>query len=278
MAALAQVLHARTIIFPETAALALGVWVLRDPGWLRRPWHLVVLPTGCAAMGVFVNHGAFPTMVRELLILWVVLVLLTVMRSSLSPAISAGLLPIVLNIHAWLFVCSVFLATGIIWVSGRRREKTPTTTVALSFPSWWTYAGFALVGTLWIGAAGFFGVRDGVLPPLLVFLSGTMTAPPKGWGAVSRDTAVLMVAALTSSAALVVLQDPIAVAALALAATTAAMRALNTWIPPAGAVALLPLVLPMSPAIKFPIIVAILSVGIAIVGFVSHRVRGIVQA
>ncbi len=194
MAAIAQVLDVRTIIFPETAALALGVWGLREPGWLKSPWHILVLPTVCAAMGVFVNHLAFPAMERELLILWAVLVLLTLMRSSLSPAISAGLLPIVLNIHAWLFVYSVFLATAIIWVSGRRGEEIPTT-LAPSFSIWRANVGFVIVGTLWIGAAGIFGMHDVVLPPIMVFLYAAMKALPKGWGQVSRELAVLIVAA-----------------------------------------------------------------------------------
>ncbi|MCL5066516.1 MAG: hypothetical protein M1600_15820 [Firmicutes bacterium] len=84
MVAVAQIFHVRTIIFPATAAMALGVWVLCDPEWLKRPWHIVVLPTVCAALSGSLNHSDLPTMARELLILWVVVVILTVTRSFLS--------------------------------------------------------------------------------------------------------------------------------------------------------------------------------------------------
>jgi len=278
MAAVAQIFHVRTIIFPETAAMALGVWVLRDPEWLKRPWHIVVLPTVCAALSVSLNHSDLPTMARELLILWIVLVILTVTRSFLSPAISAGILPIVLNIHAWVFVYSVFVATGVIWISVRQRAVGANWPPERAFPPWRTNMVFAIVATLWIAAAGIFGIRDAVLPPIMVFLYGSMRAQPKGWGNVSREIAVLIVAALMSSWGVAVLHYPIEVAALSLTATTLAMRALKTWVPPAGAVALLPLVLPISPASKFPILVAILTLIAAAMGFLSQRWSPIVKS
>lgn len=210
MAAVAQIFHVRTIIFPETAAMALGVWVLRDPEWLKRPWHIVVLPSVCAALSVSLNHSDLPAMVRELLILWVVMVILTVTRSFLSPAISAGILPIVLNIHAWVFVYSVFVATGVIWISVRQRGVGANWPPEWAFPPWRANMVFAIVATLWIAAAGIFGIRDAVLPPIMVFLYGSMRAQPKGWGNVSREIAVLIVAALMSSWGVAVLHYPIA--------------------------------------------------------------------
>lgn len=271
MATLAQTLHVRTIIFPETAALALGVWVLRDPEWLNQPRQIVLLPTLCAALGVWMNHWTLPTMERELLILGVVLVILTVTRSSLSPAISAGMLPIVLNIQSWVFVYAVLAATGAIWIGVGRRGVRRHPRVDGTLPPWRSNAVFAIVAALWIGAAATFGIRDAVLPPLMVFLYGAMKAPPKRWGDVVREIAVLLVAAVTSSWAVAVLHHPIAVAALALTATTLAMRFLNTWVPPAGAVALLPLVLPKSPVSTYPILVAILALGASSIGLISHR-------
>lgn len=258
--------------------MALGVWVLRDPEWLKRPWHIVVLPTVCAALSVSLNHSDLPTMARELLILWIVLVILTVTRSFLSPAISAGILPIVLNIHAWVFVYSVFVATGVIWISVRQRAVGANWPPERAFPPWRTNMVFAIVATLWIAAAGIFGIRDAVLPPIMVFLYGSMRAQPKGWGNVSREIAVLIVAALMSSWGVAVLHYPIEVAALSLTATILAMRALKTWVPPAGAVALLPLVLPISPVSKFPILVAILTLIAAAMGFLSQRWSPIVKS
>lgn len=268
MVAVAQMGHVRSVIFPEASSIALAAWVLRHPGWLRKPGHLVVLPTACAAMGVFMNHLGLSVIIREVLVLWVVLSVLVVTRSSFSPAISAGILPVVLNIHSWVFVGSVGLTTGIIWVSVRGHRDDA---IRLPSPSWPAIASFAVVTTLWIVWAGVFGVRDVVLPPLMVFLYESMKSQPKSLANVSREIAVLVVAAGTAAWGTSVLAYPIEVAMLALTVATLTMLVLKTWVAPAFAVALLPLVIPMSPVSKFPLLVAMISASAAGIGLVIQR-------
>lgn len=63
------------LIFPEGGAIALGCWVNQDKRWLEKPWHIVVLPTLAAALGVGLNlmKTSFP--IREWFALSVVTLL-----------------------------------------------------------------------------------------------------------------------------------------------------------------------------------------------------------
>ena len=52
MLALASALGTHEIIFPEGAALAMGIWVVGLPGWSASRWRVAVLPPAFAAAGV----------------------------------------------------------------------------------------------------------------------------------------------------------------------------------------------------------------------------------
>lgn len=269
MAAAAQLTHNRTVIFPEAAAIALGSLALRNPRWLQVSWHLVVMPTVCAGLGVLLNHFAIGMVLRETIMLWAVLIVLTGTRSAISPAISAGVLPVVLDIHTWLFVGSVFITTALVWIVVVRSVQ-PVPKSALE-RTWRVSAAFGVASTLWILAAGSFHFHDIVLPPLMVFLYEALAAKSKTLGSVVREVSVLTLAALGAVLAERVLHGSAVVAAAALVITVAGMRALDAWIPPAAAIALLPLVIPMSPIERYPLYVAVLALGVSGIGLVAQR-------
>lgn len=105
----------------------------------------------------------------------------------------------------------------------------------------------------------------------MVFLYESMKSQPKSLANVSREIQVLVVAAGTAAWGASVLAYPIEVAMLALTVATLTMLVLKTWVAPACAVALLPLVIPMSPVSKFPLLVAMISASAAGIGLVIQR-------
>jgi len=92
------VLGNRDLLFPEGAALAFGVLSLRLPEWRRSAAVLAVLPAACAALGVALVHAAVPRWVGEIAALTGAFVLLAVLRSRLTPSISAAVFPLVFDV------------------------------------------------------------------------------------------------------------------------------------------------------------------------------------
>lgn len=95
------------VLFPELAALSHDV--LRRPHreWARQPLQLVLAPTLTAAFGLLCTRCIPYVDWSVLLIVAVSLVVIRVLRCSMSPAISAGVLPLVLHEQSW-FIRSQF--------------------------------------------------------------------------------------------------------------------------------------------------------------------------
>ena len=101
-------------LFPEGAALAFAVLTLRAPAWGGRPWTLALLPPACAALAVALTGLPLPRLAGEAVVLAVVLAALGLLRSRLSPALSAGLLPLVFGIATWGYVFDVAAVCGLV--------------------------------------------------------------------------------------------------------------------------------------------------------------------
>lgn len=126
MLVLAAALGTHAIIFPEGAALAMGIWVLRIPGWSASRWRVAVLPPLCALVGVLLARSDQPAWAAMLAATAVALLVLQACDSRLAPAVSAAVLPVVFDVRAWsypvavLVICAV-VAAGMPWF-GRRGD------------------------------------------------------------------------------------------------------------------------------------------------------------
>jgi hypothetical protein len=125
MLALAGTLGVHAIIFPEGAALVMGVWVLALPGWAASRLHVALLPALCALIGTLIARSQLPTWAAAIAAVAVALLVLQSSDSRLAPSLSAAALPIVFDVGelsyplAVLAICLV-IAAAMPWLARRR--------------------------------------------------------------------------------------------------------------------------------------------------------------
>ena len=248
MLVLASLLGTHAIIFPEGAALAMGIWVLGLQGWTASRWRVVALPPLFAAMGVLLVEAQLPRTVAEIGGVTLGLLVLAALDSRLAPALSAAVLPIVFSIDEWSYPAAVLVICVVLAALWRliRHPATRRLDDALPrrYPSgvaaiaWLVIVGWLLVGgqLLALPAAVF-------APPLFVSVLEWLGRGQLSAGDGMRRWGLLVGAAVFGSVtARFVPIGPVA-GIVAVCATLALMRLLAVPHPPALAIALIPHIL-----------------------------------
>ncbi|MCB2294853.1 hypothetical protein LGK95_15240 [Clostridium algoriphilum] len=105
----------KEIVFPEIAALAIGAWVIEKSAWGNNNFYFWLSPTIAALTGFLITK-CFPyspfLMIATAFIL--VLLQLKIIGSEVSPSLSAAILPILMHTQSWYYPLSVCLLTGVI--------------------------------------------------------------------------------------------------------------------------------------------------------------------
>lgn len=105
----------KEIIFPEISALAIGAWVMEKSTWGNKSFHFWLSPTIAALTGLvitrFLPYSPF-FMIAGAFIL--VVLQLKIIGSEVSPFFSAAILPILTHTQSWYYPLSVCILTGII--------------------------------------------------------------------------------------------------------------------------------------------------------------------
>lgn len=115
MIGVAELLHEKEIIFPEMAALTIGMWIVNKRVWRVRYWQMLLLMTLGACAGVLiVLYSPFSLVVNVAIAFSCAAVGLLFTRASLFPLISACVLPVLLKTESWVYPLSVFVMTLII--------------------------------------------------------------------------------------------------------------------------------------------------------------------
>lgn len=233
------------LLFPELAALAYGVLTNPAGPWAKAPVHLLLTPVLTAFIGTFLaRHLGFGVIPVALSVVSSILGL-ALLRSPITPAISAGLLPVVLNMHSYAYPLSVALAVALLIaahtvLNGRNSGQRP------SLPPWRhkelrIYGLFIIVLAL---AAMFSGWRLVLFPPLAVLAFDRMVLGANHlWR--GRIPVLLLAGGLNASAAALLLNllgnTPLTVAA-GVAAGILLLRLLRFHAAPVLAIGLLPFV------------------------------------
>lgn len=115
MAEVAEITHEKEIIFPEIAALALGLIVLKKTPWQVSRLMLVILMTICALFGVLVvRFSPFALIVNIALSFIFTSSCLYFSKTTIIPITSASMLPIVLNTSSFVYPISVCVLSILI--------------------------------------------------------------------------------------------------------------------------------------------------------------------
>jgi hypothetical protein len=262
------------LLFPELAALSHDVLSRPRGKWASQPGLLILTPTVTAVLGIVatrhVPYGAAAIAAIMLLSLLVIRVL----RSAIGPAISAGVLPLVLGERSWVYPAAIFadlmslVILLLLWRrfgphggSVTRREAEHSAVVdALEAPPrdrLWLPA--LLLFVLVLGAAAQMShLRFLLFPPLIVMayeIFGHAEVP--NW--MKRPALFPLVCLLTASLGTVVclgLKGSFAGVVLTMIGAIAILRLFQVHMPPALAVGLLPFVMD-APDYRYPLSVAL---------------------
>jgi len=258
--AAANCLSLAVIIFPELGALASDV-MLRPAGkWAKEPWKLIATPVVTAALGIAIGRY-FPFSAGTILFAMTLCIgVVFALRSKVAPAISAGILPIVLGVKSWLYpvsvLCSLILLTVllIVWKQtpyGKAlipiRGKDDRAVDILESPPHakaWFPALFLFVAVMGT-AAQLTTWRFLLFPPLIVMayeMLGHPTTCPWAKQPYPFPVVCTLAAAFGVVCVKVLGVTPIA-ASVSLVVTYGVMRTCRLRMPPALAVGLIPLVI-----------------------------------
>jgi hypothetical protein len=248
MLVVASLLGTHAIIFPEGAALAMGIWVLGLQGWTASRWRVIALPPLFAAAGVLLLQAQLPRTVAEIAGVTIGLLALAALDSRLAPALSAAVLPIVFSIDEWSYPAAVLVICLVLAALWRLVHHPATRRLDDVLPRrypWGVAAVAWVVIVAWVLVGGQLLALPAAVcaPPLFVSVLEWLGRGELSAGDGMRRWGLLVGAAVFGSfAARLIAIEPVA-GVVAVCATLALMRLLATAHPPALAIALIPLIL-----------------------------------
>ena len=270
------------IIFPEITAIAVGAFLAPRLAWRTDRARMLVTVTLCAVLGVLlVRFVPLPVWGRLTLAYGLAQVVFLLSGTRFAPMISAIALPVLLGTESWVYPAAAFLLTGLIllchWGLERLglREELRFSPVRPTAEDW-RAAGLRLAlaaPVIWAALA--LDCRFAVAPPLLVafteFSSPTAAARKRPF----RAGAAIVLCALAGTASRLLIQGALGLPLiLAAAAMIAILRFLGMYVPPAGALAILPMLLPAERLPRYPLQIALgtaLFLALALVLFRAPR-------
>ena len=265
------------VLFPELGALSHDVLTRPRGRWGNAPLLVAITPVLTAVVGILVTRSLPYGYLSVLLTVGGAIAVILALRSPVAPAISAGLLPLVLGVKSWWYPPAIALGTvllAMLSVAWKNYCFTRAATVPAQSPAQRedrlddavettprSY-GWLLVLMGFVAVTVFFvkltGLRFVLFPPLVVIgfemLGHTATCP---W--VGKPLRLPLACFLTAFGGFLLWKflgvTPIT-AACSMAWGIAVLRACDLHVPPALAVALLPLVMD-KPTLAYPFAVGI---------------------
>lgn len=257
IAAAARLTGFDLLMFPELGALSNDIAKRPHGTWATAPLMLVITPLMTAVAGLWItNHLAFGV-VSVLLDVVVAMGMIELIQSPIAPGISAGLLPLILQVHSWWYPSAITVGTAalaIISIVHRRFRPLPAITTArdevdddlekaAAKPAWLLPFLLVLAGLAFL--ATWSGLHFLIYPPLVV-IGFEMFAHPLVCPWADRPWHLPLactLAALIGVCLVNLLGAGVLAAMLSMVAGVTVLRALDLRAPPVLAVGLLPMVL-----------------------------------
>jgi hypothetical protein len=294
IAGIAAATGAFYIMFPELGALSHDVLTRPRGTWANAPVLLAITPVITGAVGVIFTRLMPYGYLSVLLTVGGAITVIQALDSPIAPAISAGLLPLVLNIKSWWYPPGIMLGTVLLailsipWkrfvlLRGAAHRVTAEDVVddVLELAPrgyWWLIPllGFVTGTVFFVQLTGW---RFILFPPLVVIgfeMFGHTAICP--WA--QRPLWLPAACFLTALGGFLLWKfvgvGPVA-AALSMAWGILVLRFFDLHVPPALAVALLPQVID-SPTIAYPLSVGVGTLLVTL-WFLGHRyVMGVIAA
>lgn len=268
MTFVAEILGEGEIIFPEITALAIGYMVTQKQGWKVNDSRMIALIAICAVAGVLTVRYIKVGLYLEILIAFV-----------FAPMISTIVLPVMMQTESFIYPIAAFLLT-IAVVLFRRfllkvkiRDKQDFQSVNLHAKS---DVIDTAVRTICVAVVGFFAIWSGfkfaIAPPLLVAFTEFSRPKNKARNKPVKTVLLITVCAFVGAVSRYVLNMtlglPLTVAALtATAIMLVIVYCTKMYIPPAGALTILSMIIPSESVLLYPLQIL---VGTAVIMLISR--------
>jgi len=280
IASVASLTGAFYVMFPELGALSWDVMEHPRGRWASSPLMLALTPALTGILGTMVTRTLPYGEIAVLITVTGCVAIIVALRSPVAPAISAGLLPLVLGVTSWwyppgiLFGCVLLAAISIPW---RRYSEShdpggdePADSISAPAPeppassagisrvlpaALWPLLAFVAFAVIVVKLTG---LRFILFPPLVVILYEMLSHRERcPW--VARPIGLPIACFLTAAGGYFfrahIALDPLA-AMLSMAWGIGVLRLFDIHIPPALAVALLPMVMDRV-TVEYPVAVGV---------------------
>ncbi len=262
----AEVTGEKEIIFPEMAALSVGYLVAIKRSWMVNGRRMLFLITGCAILGVLIvrniNLGDFPEIILAFIISQIIFLY---SGTTFAPFVSALVLPVMLQTTTWVYPVAAFSLTLILVLGHKllihfgKRVDEAYEPVILNSKNDVIDMILRIIAVSVIGGATIsLGYKFVIAPPLLVAF--TEFSRPRNK---TRNKPIKTVALVTLCGVIGALVRYIFVIKLGFSMTFAAVMIMalslltihlfHMYMPPAGAIAILSLLIPESAVVTFPL-------------------------
>lgn len=272
----------REIIFPEVAALVIGGLILDKQPWKVSRIKMVLLMTYAAIIGVLIVRYLTVPLIFNVIIGFVsTAVMLILTRCNFLPMISACILPIIMGTTSIIYPISVcimsvvMICVQIIFGITKVREKEICHAYNMNLKieiKRFTYILIVIFGLLLIGV--FTGNIYFIAPPLIVTFVELTYEDSKARKKPFKIFTIITLAAWTGTVICLIVnsmgQSLMTSGLLITVVILFIFTKSEVWFPPAGAIALLPLIIDSNKLLLYPFDVM---VGVAIYIFVATHLN-----
>lgn len=261
-----ELLGEREIIFPEIAAIAVGMLLAPRRPWQVSRWRVLVLISLSAVVGLAVSVLLpLPLWEKMCMAFLLAQVLLVFGGTSFAPLISAAVLPVMLGTESMVYLIAAVLLTALIllvnYALERLNLRAPEAYRPVHPPEGRAWARVLLrcvLGCVCIALAVTLRARYMVAPPMLVafteFMNAESPAKRKPWKAVALIALCAAAGAVSRLALSVALGLPLTVSAVAAAVILLwLLREFGMYLPPAAALTVLAMLIPQSDLVIYPV-------------------------
>lgn len=265
MVLMATLLEEKEIIFPEMAALTIGLWIIDKRVWRVKKSQVLWLMTLGATCGVcLVRYSPLSLIANLGLAFAFVALTLLMIGTTLIPLISACMLPVLLGTHSWVYPIAVFVLVLCLIIGQTVMERIGLRTPILFVPNERKYKKdfqrwcLLLLGVLLMSLVSQYTHLPYLIAPPLVVMFVEFVHSNAGFRSRPLQTLFLLGAAsgigvffsLTSQCFLPM--PPFIIAFCIIVCLFVLFKMVGKYFAPAGAIALLPMLLPSEVLIWFP--------------------------
>ena len=258
MILMSEVFHEKEFIFPEITALTIGAWLAPKQVWKTNKIKLVFLIATYASLGIILVKYVDIDIYFKILIGFVVCVTgLFLSKTTFAPLISATILPIIINSESWLYPLFATAMSILIVIGQQYLEKGGYRSVQEYHP---VTAAVKETYSLKAFIALQLKLPFLIAPPLIVAFVELSSNHPKLRHNSIKLAFVTFICAFSGAYGRILISEigdlPLTISAIIIVMTMLSiMKITKLYFPPAGALAILPLLIESGKLIVYPFVI-----------------------